>query len=68
MSDGGKGSAPRPIQNRDQFGSNWDRIFNTCKDCGKSLAPDSVHTCSPQAVALMTMARLGQEIEQEGKQ
>jgi hypothetical protein len=23
----GKGSAPRPIPNRDQFRDNWDKIF-----------------------------------------
>ena len=27
MSDGGKGSFPRPIPNRKQFEENWDRIF-----------------------------------------
>ena len=27
MRDGGKGDAPRPIANREQFESNWDRIF-----------------------------------------
>lgn len=27
MSDGGKGSAPRPIPNRKTFEDNWDRIF-----------------------------------------
>lgn len=27
MSDGGKGSAPRPIPNRKQFEENFDRIF-----------------------------------------
>lgn len=26
-SDGGKGSKPRPIQDRKQFEDNWDRIF-----------------------------------------
>lgn len=28
MSDGGKGSAPRPIPNRKTFEDNWDKIFN----------------------------------------
>lgn len=27
MSDGGKGSKPRPIPNRDKFEDNWDKIF-----------------------------------------
>ncbi len=28
MSDGGKGSKPRPYSvSQDEFGSNWDRIF-----------------------------------------
>lgn len=26
--DGGKGDAPRPIQDREQFDKNWDAIFN----------------------------------------
>jgi hypothetical protein len=26
-SDGGKGSTPRPVPNRDQFEKNWDSIF-----------------------------------------
>lgn len=25
---GGKGDKPRPIENRKQFESNWDKIFN----------------------------------------
>lgn len=28
MSDGGKGSAPRPIPDRKKFEDNWDKIFN----------------------------------------
>lgn len=27
MADGGKGSAPRPIPDREKFESNWDKIF-----------------------------------------
>jgi len=27
--DGGKGDAPRPILNQEEFDKNWDRIFNT---------------------------------------
>ena len=29
MSDGGKGSAPRPIADRKKFEENWDAIFST---------------------------------------
>lgn len=41
MSDGGKGSKPRPIPNPEQFRSNWDLIFNK----GKQNEPrnDSPH-------------------------
>lgn len=28
MSDGGKGSAPRPFSDREQFERNFDRIFS----------------------------------------
>lgn len=38
MSDGGKGSAPRPIPDRKKFQENWDRIFNKEK---KDDSPDS---------------------------
>jgi len=31
MSDGGKGSKPRPIQDRKQFDENWERIFGKKK-------------------------------------
>ena len=31
MRDGGKGDAPRPINNREQFENNWDNIFKTPK-------------------------------------
>lgn len=27
MSDGGKGSTPRPITDQEQFDKNWERIF-----------------------------------------
>lgn len=30
--DGGKGDAPRPISNKDQFDKNWDEIFNKTKE------------------------------------
>jgi len=48
MSDGGKGSAPRPIPDKKTYEQNWNRIFSRCSDCGKKLVQDSVHTCSPQ--------------------
>lgn len=28
MSDGGKGSAPRPITDYQEYSTNWDRIFS----------------------------------------
>ena len=31
VSDGGKGSAPRPIPDRKKFEENWDRIFGKPK-------------------------------------
>lgn len=31
MSDGGKGSAPRPIDDWDKFEENWDKIFGDPK-------------------------------------
>ena len=30
--DGGKGDAPRPIQNKEQFDKNWDEIFKEKDD------------------------------------
>lgn len=35
MRDGGKGDAPRPIKNREQFENNWDAIFKKAKDNDK---------------------------------
>lgn len=32
MSDGGKGSAPRPIPNPEKFRQNWDEIFKKKKE------------------------------------
>lgn len=32
MSDGGKGSAPRPIPNPQKFRDNWDLIFKKKKE------------------------------------
>lgn len=46
MSDGGKGSAPRPFSvSQEQFASNFDLIFgkakfgNRCKKCGGEMKP-----------------------------
>ena len=51
MSDGGKGSAPRPVSiPREDFAARWDAIFGTkCQDCGRRLGNDPVyiHTCTP---------------------
>ena len=30
--EGGKGSKPRPIENRKKFEDNWDRIFSKKKE------------------------------------
>jgi hypothetical protein len=42
----GKGSAPRPIPNKQQYESNWDNIFkketNDVEDMGKSVGGESV--------------------------
>lgn len=32
MTDGGKGSAPRPIPDRKKFEENWDKIFTPPKE------------------------------------
>ena len=38
MSDGGKGSAPRPFGDREQFERNFDRIFNKQPEMAEPLA------------------------------
>lgn len=35
MSDGGKGSAPRPIPDYKEYEKNWDRIFGRDKEDDK---------------------------------
>lgn len=40
MSDGGKGSTPRPIPNWDRFSENFDAIFGT-KNAGKNSNTES---------------------------
>ena len=40
MTDGGKGSKPRPIPNPEQFRSNWDAIFKKNKEKQSELFDD----------------------------
>ena len=57
MSDGGKGSAPRPFcVGKEDFSKQWESIFGKevrCDRCGKMLRikpdDDGVHTCTPPA-------------------
>jgi hypothetical protein len=35
MRDGGKGDAPRPIENREQFENNWEKIFGNGKQLNR---------------------------------
>lgn len=50
MSDGGKGSAPRPIPDRDKFERNWATIFGkkeTCNGlCGEQECKENKDNCS----------------------
>jgi len=57
MSDGGKGSAPRPFSiAHDEWSKRWDAIFSrdlpegpkVCQRCGRTIGkdPDDVHTCT----------------------
>ena len=39
MSDGGKGSAPRPIPDRKRFEENWDKIFGKKEEKKKDGTP-----------------------------
>lgn len=56
MSDGGKGSSPRPLSvPKQDFSSQWEAIFGKevrCERCGKVLRikPDDqgIHTCTPK--------------------
>ena len=50
MADGGKGSAPRPIPDREAYESNWDAIFGKkatwdCQWCKQSVPNDVSHNC-----------------------
>lgn len=55
MSDGGKGSAPRPFSiAHDEWSKRWDAIFGrdlkeqpkVCQRCGKVLSDG--HVCAPR--------------------
>jgi len=59
MSDGGKGSSPRPFSiAHDEWSKRWDAIFQrdlpedlkACQRCGKTLSKDpaDIHTCTPK--------------------
>lgn len=59
MSDGGKGSSPRPFSiAHDEWSKRWDAIFQrdlpegpkACQRCGKTLGKDpaDIHTCTPK--------------------
>jgi hypothetical protein len=60
MSDGGKGSSPRPYSlGQNEFGKRWDAIFKRvvpegariCQRCGQAISSDprDIHTCTPKA-------------------
>lgn len=44
MSDGGKGSSPRPYSvSQDEFANNWDRIFKKKKDDNTDVAKNEYY-------------------------
>jgi hypothetical protein len=62
MSDGGKGSSPRPFGvGQNEFGKRWDAIFKSerelpedlkiCQRCSQVIGsrPTDIHTCTPKA-------------------
>ena len=49
MRDGGKGDAPRPIKNREQFESNWDRIFKE-KDGSLTITVEEGEKCEYEII------------------
>lgn len=54
MSDGGKGSAPRPMEvSRDQYSNNWDAIFNNKKPKNEYQDILSTEDCSLDALEKM---------------
>ena len=56
MSDGGKGSAPRPIPNPEKFRQNWDEIFKTkeWKDAIEQAAKLTSDSIDKQALDELT--------------
>jgi hypothetical protein len=59
MTDGGKGSSPRPFSvAHDEWSKRWDAIFQrdlpegpkACQQCGATLSRDVdyIHTCTPK--------------------
>ena len=47
-SHGGKGSKPRPIQDKEAFDRNWDRIFGSRTENGRSSNDRKIHA-SPES-------------------
>lgn len=43
MTDAGKGSTPRPIQDREAFERNWERIFGSRTENDRSTDEGKVH-------------------------
>jgi hypothetical protein len=54
MSDGGKGSAPRPMQiDREQYSNNWDAIFKKNKTTSDYQDVLSTEDCMTDALERM---------------
>lgn len=49
MRDGGKGDAPRPIGNMEQFLRNWDEIFKKNQDQNANQSDNSKNTNEEKA-------------------
>lgn len=49
MRDGGKGDAPRPIGNMEQFLRNWDKIFKKNQDQNADQSDNSENTNKEKA-------------------
>lgn len=77
MSDGGKGSAPRPYSvDADTFASNWDRTFRGVAEWSKASGsnPDNgtfplqvsrIVGSNPTAPAIYVNADTGEEVTEE---
>lgn len=67
MSDGGKGSAPRPYSvDRDTFASNWDRTFSRASingNAGGSNPPEVGSNPTPAATYID--ADTGEEVAED---